>query len=286
MIADFKNLRPPYVAHTYPPYHVGDYLEEYFYKFYKTNKEAFDKTGYVYIPIFWTNAYHAGIPQSTIQSYIDILPQGRYFTVSQHDDAVREKLPEGALSFEAGGNKNGIPIPLICSPLDGSLIKDVDKDIFCSFVGSISHNATCRVKLYELYSNNSDYYFTLARLWTSQIPDDKFNEFITVTQRSEFALCPRGYGKQSFRIYEVMQLNSIPVVVYNDDWFPFSDTIDWSTFSVCVHEKDISQLNDILKSYTSEQKVELLNNGAKIYKEYFTLEKTCNYILNFLHKQK
>ena len=29
---DFKNLRPPANYPAYPPYHVGDYLEEFFYK--------------------------------------------------------------------------------------------------------------------------------------------------------------------------------------------------------------------------------------------------------------
>ena len=221
-----------------------------------------------------------------LQPYLNFLPKNKkYFTVSQHDDAVREQLPIDTLSFEAGGNGNGIPIPLICSPLEKSLIKETKKDIFCSFVGSISHNAACRVKLYELYNNNSAFYFTPARFWTPQVPDSKFKEFIDITQRSEFALCPRGYGKQSFRIYEVMQLNTIPVIVYNDEWFPFSDTIDWDTFSVRVHEKDLYNLQNILESYSSEQKIDLLKNGANIYKNYFTLEQTSKYILNILQKK-
>jgi hypothetical protein len=285
MSVDFKNLRVPADYPVYPPYHKGDYLEEYFYKFYIKNKLEFDKTGYTLIPIFWTNVYITNKNRELLQPYINCLPTDKkYFTVSQHDDAVQESLPSNTLSFEAGGNKNGIPLPLICSPLEKSLIKKTDKDIFCSFVGSISHNATCRVKLYEQYSNNTNFYFSTARLWTPHVPDDKFKEFIDITQRSEFALCPRGYGKQSFRIYEVMQLNSIPVIIYNDKWFPFSDTIDWDTFTVCIHENNIHQMYDILKSYSNEQKVELLKNGARIYKEYFTLEQTSKNILIYLQK--
>jgi hypothetical protein len=135
MIIDFKNLRPPANYPIYPPYHKGDYIEEYFYKFYKNNKEEFDKTGYTYIPIFWTNVYITNVNRELVQPYIDALPVGKYFTVSQHDDAVIETLPPYTLCFEAGGNKNGIPIPLICSPIDKDICEPTEKNIFCSFVG-------------------------------------------------------------------------------------------------------------------------------------------------------
>ena len=42
MEVNFKNLRVPADYPTYPPYHKGDYLEEYFYKFYKAHKDTFD----------------------------------------------------------------------------------------------------------------------------------------------------------------------------------------------------------------------------------------------------
>ena len=45
MIVDFKELRIPYDHPTYPPYHEGYYMEEYFYKYYLKNKKEFDKTG-------------------------------------------------------------------------------------------------------------------------------------------------------------------------------------------------------------------------------------------------
>ena len=79
-----------------------------------------------------------------IQPYLDALPDTKYFTVSQHDDAVAEKLPPGTISFEGGGNGNGIPLPLICSKLP-SVKTDVDRDIFCSFVGSDTHPIRDRI---------------------------------------------------------------------------------------------------------------------------------------------
>ena len=117
MKVDFKNLRVPADYPIYPPYHEGDYMEEYFYKFYIQNKSDFDKTGFTLIPIFWTNVYLTSKNSDLLQPYLNYLPKDKkYFTISQHDDAVNEILPPGTLSFEGGGNKNGIPVPLICSP--------------------------------------------------------------------------------------------------------------------------------------------------------------------------
>ena len=287
MEINFKNLRVPADYPTYPPYHKGDYLEEYFYKFYKENKKDFDESGYTYIPIFWTNVYLTGKNGDLLQPYLNYLPKNKkYFTVSQHDDAVKEKLPEGTISFEAGGNGGGIPIPLICSPIDKKIIKEVKKDIFCSFVGSISNNASSRVALYQTYMNDADFYFNKPRSWTAHVPKNNLNEFIDITQRSEFSLCPRGYGKQSFRLYEVLQLNSIPVFVYNGEWFPFDKFIDWNEFSVIVQEDKINTLKDKLKKYSNEDKKRMLKKGKEIYNEYFTMAGMSKNILRYLKNEK
>jgi len=287
MKVDFKNLRVPADYPTYPPYHEGDYMEEYFYKFYIENKSDFDKTGFTLIPIFWTNVYLTSKNNDLIQPYLNYLPKDKkYFTISQHDDAVNEILPPGTLSFEGGGNKNGIPLPLICSPLKKQLVKPRDKDIFCSFVGSISNNAQGRVKLYQTYGEDPDFYFSKPRYWTAQVPENNFKEFIDISQRSEFCLCPRGYGKQSFRFYEVMQLGSIPIFVYDEEWLPFKKYIDWNEFSVLVEEKDIPTLKDKLKSYTKEEKEKMLKKGKEIYENYFTMHGFSKAILKHLQDEK
>jgi hypothetical protein len=275
---DFKNLRPPANYPVYPPYHKGNYIEEYFYKFYIRNKKDFDKTGYTYIPIFWTNIYITGLNRDLIQPYLNALPEGKYFTVSQHDDAVEEILPLGTISFEAGGNKNGIPIPLICSPLDEQLCTPVQKDILCSFVGSILPNSL-REKLYNAFKN--DFYFS-PQHWTNQVQEDRLNHFIQITKRSEFTLCPRGYGAQSYRLYEVLQLGSIPVFVYDKPWFPFESKIDWDSFCVRIHESKIDSLKSRLLDFSFKQKQQMLQNGKELYKKYFTLESVSRNILNML----
>ena len=140
--------------------------------------------------------------------------------------------------------------------------------------------------MYQTYAEDPDFYFSKPRYWTAEVPQDNFNEFIDISQRSEFCLAPRGYGKNSFRFYEVMQLGSIPVLVYDEEWLPFKKYIDWNEFCVLVEEKDIPNLKTKLQSYSKEQKDQMLTKGKKIYKEYFSMEGFSKNVLRHLQDEK
>lgn len=282
MEINFKNLRIPLNHPTYPPYHSGYYMEEYFYNFYLDHKEEFDSTGYTLIPIFWTNVYimetKGANRRRLIQPYLNALPDSKYFTISQHDDAVAEKLPPGTISFEGGGNGNGVPLPLICSKLS-SVKKDIDKDIFCSFVGSNTHPIRDRIK--QEYGSDKDFKLYM-KPWTDTVPQNQLEFFIDITTRSKFSLCPRGYGAQSFRFYEILQLNSIPVIVYDKEWLPFKGEIDYESFCVLVEESEITTLKDRLLNISKDSQVKMLERGKTIYNKYFTLEGMSKQILKIL----
>jgi len=283
---DFKDLRITPTYSPYPPYHTGPYMEEFFYNFYKKNKEDFDRTEITLIPIFWTNLYIAGVPDDIIQEYIDVLPKDKkYFTLCQFDDGIHHTLPKHTINFVAGGNKEGIPVPLICSPIPDSYIdKTLSKDIFCSFVGTClnTDKYSCRLKLYEEYGQDNQFYFNEKRPWDRIVTRTQFEEFCNITQRSTFTLCPRGYGLQSFRIYEALQLNSIPVFVYNKPFFPFCDKINWNEFCVKIHESEIPSLKEKLQSYSEKEIMDMLKKGKEVYKQYFTMEGMSTQILEKL----
>jgi hypothetical protein len=106
----FKDYRPAPNYPVYPPYHSGPYLEEYFFDFVKRKKLP---EGVFYIPVFWTNCYLSGTIEGLQEKLDSLDPEREYIAVSQHDDAINEKLPPNAQHFNAGGNKEGLPIPLI-----------------------------------------------------------------------------------------------------------------------------------------------------------------------------
>jgi hypothetical protein len=47
-------------------------------------------------------------------------------------------------------------------------------------------------------------------------------EYCNVLARSVFALCPRGYGKSSFRIAEAIHYGAVPVYVSDEFVFPYN----------------------------------------------------------------
>ena len=282
VVYDFKLLRPSANYPVYPPYHTGNYLEEYFYNFYLKNKNTFDQTGYTLIPVFWTNCYITNNNRHLLQPFLNALPPGKYFTVSQHDDAIEEQLPPGTIKFEAGGNKNGIPIPLICSSIPKQHCTETNKDIFCSFVGS--NSAPLRNTIYNLFKDDKEIFFSVQQ-WQQQVSTNRFEEFINITKRSHFTLCPRGYGAQSFRLYEALQLNSIPVFIYDKEWFPFSDKINWKDFCVLVHVNELTNLKSILKGINIDTQQQMIECGKQMYNKFFTLEAVCKNILAHLVAQ-
>lgn len=269
-------LRVKSVSPKYPPYHTGEYLEEYFFR--RLNEENISSNR-EYIDVFWTNVFcnamFAGKQYQNIQNELDqtLNPEGKYFTVSQFDDGPFENFPEDTLIFSAGGNREGdniIPIPLICSPIPKELISSKEKTIFASFVGS-RNTHPIRMDMCNHLSGKEGYKITAGN-WSTTVPIENFKRFVDITCSSKFALAPRGYGKSSFRLYEILQLETVPVYISDVHYLPWMDELDWNDFCVPVNEDEIEDIDTILRSISDIEYNKLLENGRKVYEEYFSLE--------------
>jgi hypothetical protein len=276
----------------YPPYHKGKYLEQYFIDYYFKHKNEFKNSNHEFIPVCWTDIYlHRADLINDLQLELDKLDQSRkYFTVSQHDDAPFQKLPPNTKNYSAGGNQPNItPIPLICSPIPN--IPDcTKKDVFCSFVGSITQpiqgwgkiSYDIRMNMLETLVNDTKY--TLKpKHWSPKINEERKDLFLDLTSRSKFTLCPRGYGATSFRLYEAMQMKSIPVYIfYKKPHLPFSNKIDWNKIAILIDYDNINQINNILTNISDEKYQEMVNYTSEIYSDYFSLEGASKQILESL----
>ena len=271
-------LTPNYPV--YPPYHKGEYLEDYYMTFSDSNTINTDR---IYIPVSWTTYYCDGYNRNELQSFLNNLdPSLKYYTVCQHDDAPQENLPEDTLIFSAGGNceKSGvIPIPLVCSPLPSELIVERERTILLSFVGAVTH--PIRQKCIESLRDESDVELAFSN-WSNRVPEDNFKYFINKTLSSKFCLSPRGYGASSFRMYEAMQLGSIPVYVTDKVYTPFTDVLDWNDFAVIIKEKDIPSIHEILLSYDEDRIVMMQKNLKEVWNKYFSIDAVCHNIKRIL----
>ncbi len=272
----FKKFRPPPEYPVYPPYHTGAYLEDYFCNWFYENKVDVERQ---YIPVSWTTCY---IDKKTegLQELLDKLdPNDKYFTVCQYDDGILNRLPPDTLQFNAGGNSGGIPIPLICSQMPPVETKDVEKTILASFVGSATHPV--RDEMYQTLRDMRDYVFRV-KSWTPEVVEEDLESFTSIASRSKFLLCPRGYGLNSFRLYEAFQLGCVPVIITDKFFLPWQDELYWPDFSVLITRNNIENIHFVLDNVTESDYNNMLSNGQKLYKEYFTLEGVCQQIIKRL----
>ena len=230
-----------------------------------------------FIGVSWTTLYCENKTEG-LQEFLDSLPRGRYFTVCQHDDGVRERLPYDTLVFSASQRvpmAGYEPIPLVASPIPGQR-KIVYKDIFASFVGSLTH--PLRAEMMSALYGKPDYELHMHK-WSPSVTTGWLEKHIDILSRSRLAFCPRGYGNTSFRMYEAMQLGAVPVYISDDFCLPWSDEVDWSRLAILVKEEEVENLNDIMSDISHDQILDIKHYTSLVYDDYFSMLGVCENII-------
>ncbi len=279
----------------YPPFKNGLYMEEAFYAFYQAQKEVFQSLPYVYIPAFWTNfQIHSQfqqfkhILQAELDEAVKAYPADqKFFTIVQHDDAVLLRLPANTLVF--GACSGHIPLPLIYEDRNQTLetmpkLSFHQKEYLVSFVGSETHQV--RLDLFEYVKQNQVPWY-IDPTGTPVQPGKNRNQlFLDVTQRSKFALAPRGYGRSSFRFFEIFLLGSIPVYIWDDiEWLPYKEYLDYKTLCISIHKDELPSLQEKLDALSPDTYASLLHNYEQV-KDKFTLEGMSRYVLDYLQQHR
>lgn len=271
---------------TYPPFKNGLYLEEHFLrKIVNENVQTKRK----YIPALWTNFQLEGWfnsrkseMQKSLDEWLDANKcEHGYFTVVQYDDGPLLKLPSNTVVY--GACSGTIPIPLIYEDKSNTLenITKIDfegKNVLCSFVGTIT--SPVRQIMFDKLQSNGKFLMINSGGWTPAVNRTNQQVFIDTTVKSKFALAPRGYGRSSFRFFEIFKLGTIPIYIWNDiNWLPFQNIIDYSKLCVVLNITDISSLENILSSYTEKSYADSLKYYNEI-KHLFELEGMSRQIIN------
>ena len=265
----------------YPPFKNGLYLEEYFLDFFIKNTPLLKRK---YIPALWTNFQIEGWfdekkqeMQDALNTWVENNPPGEegYFTVVQHDDGPKLKLPENTIIY--GACSCNIPIPLIYQDVNHTLLnmnkkKFHEKEILCSFVGNDTNYVRRLVLNNKILNEIHGFKIINSGGWSPVVNQDLQKTFIETTINSKFALAPRGYGRSSFRFFECFLLGTIPVYVWDDvEWLPFKELIDYKRLCISIHIYDLNVLEKILLSIGEEQYTSMWNYYHEV-KYFFELE--------------
>lgn len=282
-----KQFRPA-TSQVYPPFKNGRYMEEYFYDYIITHKDTIE-SDCVYIPIFWTNLQnHPGFANqkhnynTLLAATIKKLPSDtKYFTIVQHDDGAQLSLPKSTLIF--GACTGNIPLPLIYEDTTNKLLcseRNETKQLFASFIGTLTHRV--RSSLEQELKEKSDVKLITKphSEWTNTIEKSAATIFVETTQNSKFCFAPRGYGRSSFRFFEAMLLDCVPVYIWDDiEWLPYKDILDYSKIAISIQEKDIVHVYEILKLISNETYQSMIKEIKRV-RHHFTLEGMSEYIIH------
>lgn len=281
-----KQFRPA-TSIIYPPFKNGRYMEEYFYDYVMEHKDKYESDR-VYIPVYWTNIQIHSNFQKMKDNYnillkraYSLLPEDtKYFTIVQADLGVELALPKDTLVF--GACFGDIPLPLIYEDKTNRLLNTPrieNKTHIASFVGT-STTHPIRSKMISKLISNKNYLFYSKFNWENYVMNNLADKFIETTILSKFCLAPRGFGRSSFRFFEAMLLDCIPVYFWDDiEWLPYKDVLDYSKFSVSINDNDIKKTAELLGSI-SDEKYQSMLDVLRSVRHYFTLEGMSEYIIN------
>lgn len=247
-------------------------FEEYFgLKYNDSNRGENDR---IYLPCYWTNYYvskgHATEDMSELQEELDALPRDKsYFTICQWDDGILQDLKDLDIYVYGQGGYGDYPIPLNCIPHGSHQSSKFDiKPTLASFIGTIDDRHSVREEMADVFANEKDCVIEDRR------GKGFFHRFTKVMSESKFALCPRGYGKTSFRICEALEVGVIPVYIYDDPWIPFPDILPFEGYGVLCHVDKLINLPEYLRELSKDEDLmkQMRENGKIAYNRFYDYE--------------
>lgn len=87
-------------------------------------------------------------------------------------------------------------------------------------------------------------------------------------KQSKYCICPSGYEVASPRMVEALYTGCVPVIVKDHYVAPFSDVLNWKSFSVEVSVKDIPNLKKILMGISTRQYIRMQRRGKQVRRHF------------------
>jgi len=204
-----------------------------------------------------------------VQNIFDALdPAFLYVTVTQSADGIEGgdqnatyRAPGNLLVISSGG-KGHIPVFLLNAELSYERFPVVRNYQFSlSFMGGIIRRVLREDMVEGLKSCNSCYIGANYR---------RQNKWKYVAMNSKLNLAPRGFGRNSFRVTEILQMGMVIVYIYNDlVWLPYWDSINWSDFAFVVHINDFAKAVPALEKITEDEVVRRRHKVRSLYHTHF-----------------
>lgn len=190
--------------------------------------------------------------------------------INQHISAENLDWKNGIVfSCHANSFNNFISIPH--KPTVYSSVRDNKADFkyFLSFVGSFETHIIRR-KINDINFQRKDIVIKDTGGWHFYNPSVEKEEFyIDTLKNSLFALCPRGTGHGTIRLFESLASKTIPVIISDNYLLPFG--LEDNKNCILVKEQDIMKIEEILCNVSNE-KINNLLNEVDLYRNKYLFE--------------
>mgnify|MGYP003348064127 FL=1 len=283
-IADCPQEFLPRMPVAYPPHQgYNPMIEERAYSFFSTRQDL--ESDYIYIPIQWTS-WHVnpgGEYGQNAKPLIDFCqdltekhPNEKFLTIVQYDGGTLVPIDNctifassGDFSSPLGNNSTYEPIPLLCDPHSGEPMEERIYKV--GYAGRDTH--PIRVKMNQALSHLPDYKFAV------NLDQYQTESFRYILYNSVFALSPRGFGPASFRMYEAIQMQCIPIYISDEFWLPFTNEIEWDKMALLIKEDEIDLIPEKVDSLLMSGKYQdMIDYGQEMYHKHLTWDGCLNTI--------
>ncbi|KAK9158754.1 hypothetical protein Scep_005328 [Stephania cephalantha] len=92
--------------------------------------------------------------------------------------------------------------------------------------------------------------------------------YYDMMRKSKYCICPSGYEVASPRIVEAIYSGCVPVLISDHYVLPFSDVLNWKSFSVVVPVDRIPDLKKILIGISSRQYIRMQRRGVQVRRHF------------------
>ncbi len=120
-------------------------------------------------------------------------------------------------------------------------------------------------------------------------PKELQQELVDNLLSSDYGLDARGDPNASTRLFEIASLGRIPLIIDTERCLPFSDTLDYSTFSLVVDFRDMHRLPEIVAQFhaglTDAKFQEMQQNARDAFVRYFRVDALMQNIIRELRKR-
>ncbi|MFD2515660.1 exostosin family protein [Pontibacter locisalis] len=113
-------------------------------------------------------------------------------------------------------------------------------------------------------------------LWSGKTGNSIQDSYYRQLLSSKFALCPRGNGPNSIRLFEAMKLGIAPIIISDNFILPRGP--HWEDFAIFIKEENIEDLEEIVAKYEGKYH-EMGELARENFENFFSDKMYFNYVI-------